>query len=651
MMNTRILELVKNPELIQAADLSLLQKEISEKPYAQSIRALYLYGINQFDSENYKKELTTTAAYTTDKKILYQFINRNIETKEVDSKSPEENKEIVSTTEENPIVETAEQKPMTIKEKAASKFNITKAPFPLPRGENKPVFVDGQQNRILFEGEENFFNEKNSEIIDLESTQESGKLVTQKIENTPHPETEITLEEIKETLKEIPTTAVEETQQENIIIAQSEKKNIDVIEEDFIEKKVAEEEIEVSLPIENSDNITLQDPALEVIVPENTISEEKSVVEDTSELSFHGLDAFLPEVNIQSKNTETQNFKPTSTPSNKHEEEMKRLIEEVERKMREKKKTISQKAPKLTSTETPQEVNKEINFSETQEFSFQNNSSEVKDEEIKETATEEISDSKAIEVVSQPEIITEEQESPKKWQPMSFDNHLPDALLSRPSPTENLPNVKQPQIEEKPDKLELENKIISTEIETQEQESNEEEPSIPVMNLSFFSNTVSALPTIEENKKENTIQETKTNSEEAVEDSIKEEQEVTAKTEENVLDSNIPSFINTWQSWLKIDRTEEIEKQKTEIKNKAIDAFIENAPKISQLKDEVNFVVKEKTDDISHLMTETLANLYVEQKLYSKAISAFHILQEKYPEKQEHFENRIKEIKESRGKN
>ena len=72
-MNTRILELVQNPALIEASDLSLLNKEISETPYAQSIRALYLYAVNKFDTENYKKQLTTTAAYTTDKKILYQF--------------------------------------------------------------------------------------------------------------------------------------------------------------------------------------------------------------------------------------------------------------------------------------------------------------------------------------------------------------------------------------------------------------------------------------------------------------------------------------------------------------------------------------------------------------------------------------------------
>jgi len=47
-------------------------------------------------------------------------------------------------------------------------------------------------------------------------------------------------------------------------------------------------------------------------------------------------------------------------------------------------------------------------------------------------------------------------------------------------------------------------------------------------------------------------------------------------------------------------------------------------------------------------MTETLAQLYVEQKLYTKAIKAYQILQEKHPEKTNEFEQKIEEIKKSR---
>ena len=58
--------------------------------------------------------------------------------------------------------------------------------------------------------------------------------------------------------------------------------------------------------------------------------------------------------------------------------------------------------------------------------------------------------------------------------------------------------------------------------------------------------------------------------------------------------------------------------------------------------------MKEKTDDISHLMTETLAKLYLEQRLYTKAIKAYEVLQNKYPERAEDFKAKIQEIKDLR---
>ena len=47
-------------------------------------------------------------------------------------------------------------------------------------------------------------------------------------------------------------------------------------------------------------------------------------------------------------------------------------------------------------------------------------------------------------------------------------------------------------------------------------------------------------------------------------------------------------------------------------------------------------------------MTETLTNLYLDQRLYAKAINAFELLSEKHPEKKDYFQQRIKEVKEIR---
>ena len=173
------------------------------------------------------------------------------------------------------------------------------------------------------------------------------------------------------------------------------------------------------------------------------------------------------------------------------------------------------------------------------------------------------------------------------WKPMSFSTNTPDALISK----------------------------------------KEEAPASerPTFNVSFFTQNVSALD------KEEDIKPT-------AED---------VKIVESIEESNVPDFINTWQSWLKIERpvpTEEVAK----VKEKIIDNFIETNPKISQLKEESSYVVKEKKDDISHLMTETLAKLYTEQKLYSKAIKAYELLSEKHPDKKNYFEEKIEEIKEFR---
>jgi hypothetical protein len=92
------------------------------------------------------------------------------------------------------------------------------------------------------------------------------------------------------------------------------------------------------------------------------------------------------------------------------------------------------------------------------------------------------------------------------------------------------------------------------------------------------------------------------------------------------------------------------EEPKEDKKTVIIEKFIETAPKISQLKDESSFVIREKKGDISHLMTETLANIYTEQKLYAKAIKAFQILAEKHPHKAEYFAEKVKEVKDLRSK-
>ncbi|HBK84110.1 MAG TPA: hypothetical protein DDZ41_11055, partial [Flavobacterium sp.] len=91
------------------------------------------------------------------------------------------------------------------------------------------------------------------------------------------------------------------------------------------------------------------------------------------------------------------------------------------------------------------------------------------------------------------------------------------------------------------------------------------------------------------------------------------------------------------------EKTNEEKKKKLEL----IDKFIVSNPKIGPIRETtINTSNIIKNEETSHLMTETLARIYLEQKKYSKAIQAYEILILKYPEKSIFFADRIKNIKE-----
>ena len=387
MMNTRVLDIINNPEIIQIDDLKLLETEIAKFPYAQSLRAIYLLGIHRFNSDNFQKELAKTAAYTTDKRILYNFINQE---KEHESLKEEE-------------VKSEEIQAESVK-----------------------------QDCLAFSEER--------EIINAETKEDS-------------------------------TIVVEET-------------------EEYCKKAQEKEEREV-VSYEKPIDFYLKD--LQNIEPPKNI--EPAAAEKKSIMDFYTTQSFKKENQLEER----------SVPS-------------------------------------------PISFYQKQIKTSMGTSSEENEAESSEGIW---------------------------WKP----------------------------IQQKPE-------------EQTAQQEVEEEPVEEVINISFLG-TEFAEKTSEE----------------------------TADIEEK---SNVSVFINTWQNWLKIDRNTSAEILQQDKKAAIIDKFIENNPKISPIKEDVDFIVKEKSNDISHLMTETLAQLYVEQKLYTKAIQAYKILQEKHPEKTEEFEERIEEIKKSR---
>jgi len=61
-------------EKLVKEDINDLKKVINEYPYFQSARALYLKGLKSTEDFKYNHALKTTAAYTTDRSILFDYI-------------------------------------------------------------------------------------------------------------------------------------------------------------------------------------------------------------------------------------------------------------------------------------------------------------------------------------------------------------------------------------------------------------------------------------------------------------------------------------------------------------------------------------------------------------------------------------------------
>ena len=71
---TEYLSLINNPNAINDKQTLSLEKIVAEFPYFQSARALRLKGLYNQDSFRYNYDLKNTAAHTTDRSVLFDFI-------------------------------------------------------------------------------------------------------------------------------------------------------------------------------------------------------------------------------------------------------------------------------------------------------------------------------------------------------------------------------------------------------------------------------------------------------------------------------------------------------------------------------------------------------------------------------------------------
>ena len=71
---TEYIHLINNPTAVNDPQTLALEKVVSEFPFFQSARALRLKGLYNQDSFRYNYDLKTTAAHTTDRSVLFDFI-------------------------------------------------------------------------------------------------------------------------------------------------------------------------------------------------------------------------------------------------------------------------------------------------------------------------------------------------------------------------------------------------------------------------------------------------------------------------------------------------------------------------------------------------------------------------------------------------
>ncbi|MBB1574540.1 MAG: hypothetical protein HG427_003715 [Flavobacteriaceae bacterium] len=651
-METRIIDLIKNPETLRVEDLNLLETEIERFPYMQGLRAIYLLGVHRFYNEHFPKELAKTAAYTTDKRILYNLINKTNENMaaalaaspfpfktEFTTKTPalqeikaEETpihteEEVVENTDlvvETQSIEISEQVSF-VEENTNEEQQTTNNETP-----SIPEVLPVEEPQYNAPSPEKSEYEQKKLAIDEYIAAEMAKLKSGAATEEPSiAEKEEDVEPVKavETISEKEEIVVEEVKAEEISLTETvEEKEVEVETEPVVE---TEEERFSAEELASPETFNLKKPKETTIDFYNR--KQTGYAEETSALKEDYYSSAKPVEENSTKGTNVDFYTKKQTepveeaPAQKEDYYSVKPVSESSAEDETKETTIDFYAQKQTIAETAvqkediyssekttenKEIETTIDFyarkqtESVEETPAQKENHYSSEETISESSTENEARGTNIDFYASKKPISDTQEEQKSA-------HSPVDIYQKPIETKNTEKDEPVEVYKNPvDFYSSQNKPV------QEEEN------------------ISATEDVTDSEKTKPKAET--------------EPVKVTEVEKPASNSNVTSFISTWKSWLKIDHSEIVTPSEQDKKAAIIDKFIENNPKISPIKEDVDFIVKEKSNDISHLMTETLAQLYVEQKLYTKAIQAYKILQEKHPERTDEFEERIEEIKKSR---
>jgi len=149
-MNTQeFTYLLKNPADFSSKQISNVNSIINEFPYFQSARAMYLKGLKDKGSFKYNQELKTTAAYTTDRSILFDFITSEAFLQNEISEQIQQNTEHLKSIEVTDIEDISIKKSVIIDDALKQHIRDTEATLDPKLFEAKNVLIKNFKEPII----------------------------------------------------------------------------------------------------------------------------------------------------------------------------------------------------------------------------------------------------------------------------------------------------------------------------------------------------------------------------------------------------------------------------------------------------------------------------------------------------------------------
>lgn len=121
--------LLTHPEHLSSVQTATIGEVVSRYPYFQPARALYLKGLKTTESFKYNQELKVTAAYTTDRSILFDFITSELFNQHEISKLIKQNTEVLKSIEVKEVDDLSVNKDVVLDDDLNRHLSTSKAVF------------------------------------------------------------------------------------------------------------------------------------------------------------------------------------------------------------------------------------------------------------------------------------------------------------------------------------------------------------------------------------------------------------------------------------------------------------------------------------------------------------------------------------------